>query len=460
MDMRFLFPYEYVNKGSRIIIFGLGACGRSYIEQIILTRYAEIIGVMDSYVKVTDYNYPLIKVEDFEDESLHYDYIVIAMIGYAMAYDVYESLLNKGVKKEKLIAPFLRNEGFDRGKTTLNKNAQERLYVVITMSGGLGDAVMELCFYERLLELSPNIVIDIYGEPYCKYIYEDKKNIRRIIDYNIEKISLDDYDIAFQASWGITIQKADIEKTEKISERLATCVKNTYLDMRQGESFLTRIRKAQIMKKNKFWLMGRGEIWQLSENMIKIDLKDDYYKSYSAMRLEKYITINCGADMRRIGRNQSPTKVWPVNQFERFIELFKSRYKDIEVIQLGSKEQIAIPGVDRYIFGESFELIKYIVKYSLLHVDDEGGLVHLATALGTKCIVLFGPTPMDILGYPQNTNICADACPGCFGFVRDWNAQCVLGNRQPVCMSSIKPEQVYEAANDHMKSLYRDVKGV
>jgi ADP-heptose:LPS heptosyltransferase len=52
-----------------------------------------------------------------------------------------------------------------------------------------------------------------------------------------------------------------------------------------------------------------------------------------------------------------------------------------------------------------------------MHIDDEGGLVHMATALGTKCAVLFGPTPVGIFGYEQNINICADTCKECFGIV-------------------------------------------
>ena len=40
-------------------------------------------------------------------------------------------------------------------------------------------------------------------------------------------------------------------------------------------------------------------------------------------------------------------------------------------------------GIDFYVLGESIELTKYILRDSLCHVDCEGGLVHLATQLGT-----------------------------------------------------------------------------
>ena len=86
--------------------------------------------------------------------------------------------------------------------------------------------------------------------------------------------------------------------------------------------------------------------------------------------------------------------------------------------------------------------MKYIMRDSLLHIDDEGGLVHMGTALGTMCIVLFGPTPMDVLGYPQNINICSYVCPGCFSFIDGWNSYCFRGGNAPDCMYSISPEIV------------------
>ena len=76
--------------------------------------------------------------------------------------------------------------------------------------------------------------------------------------------------------------------------------------------------------------------------------------------------------------------------------------------------------------------------------------MHLATALGTKCIVLFGPTPMDILGYEQNINICVDACPGCFAYVNDWNANCLRDDHMPKCMMDIDAQMVFDAANAYL----------
>lgn len=450
MDMRFLFPYEYVKKDSSVIIYGLGVCGTAYIDQIELTNYCNIIAVTDTYCSSTYRDYEQSTPEQLVERS-DYDYIIIAITKYPAAIEVYKRLIQYGIDKRKIITPLYRSGGV--GLNTSNKKNNERIRILFNMTGGLGDAVMELCFYERIIELAPSVLIDIYGEPFCNCIYDGKRNIGRIIDYNTEKINADDYDISLQASWGITVHKIDETRVKALAPDLFECILKTRIDMRKGESLITRLRRAQILGKNKFWLMGRGDIWRLSQDRIIVDLKKEYYKVYTNLKLTKYITINCGADMRRVRADQYPTKVWPISHFNKFICLFKKKYKDIEVIQLGADDQRRISGADRSIMGESIETVKHILKNSILHIDDEGGLVHLATALNTKCLVMFGPTPLEILGYPQNINISAQKCLGCFAYVSDWNANCMLGDKQTRCMSAILPQLVFEKASEYIESI-------
>ncbi len=450
MDLKFLFPFGNVNRGSKIIIYGLGVCGKSYIEQIKATNYCEIVAVSDSYVVDNHLGCPFCKIKNLS-KGLEFDYIVIGITLPYVMDEVCKELIANGIAKEKIISPL----SIGNLSAPVHHEAQvpdeNGLKVLYTMAGGLGDAIMELCLYEKLIEMVPDVVIDVYGEPCCKYVYNSKKNVRYIIDYNKESISLDQYDLALQASWGITIQKSDDEKIGRYSEELLRCIKETQYDMKRGESLITRLRRAQILGKDKFWLMGRGEIWSLSRNKIHLDIDQEYIKDFLDLDLKKYITVNCGVDMRRVRSDQIPTKIWPHKRFAEFIQLFKSKYKDIQVVQLGDDKQEKIIGADKYIFGKSFELVKHIIKNSLLHIDDEGGLVHMATALGTKCIVLFGPTPKEILGYPQNINLSTEVCPGCFAYVNDWNANCMKGERVPGCMWSIDPEVVYHKADEYLE---------
>ena len=68
--------------------------------------------------------------------------------------------------------------------------------------------------------------------------------------------------------------------------------------------------------------------------------------------------------------------------------------------------------------------------------------MHLATQFGTKCAVIFGPTPMHFYGYPQNINIVYEGCCNCMGSHPDWAFECFRGLAEPECMYKVTPEIV------------------
>ena len=93
-----------------------------------------------------------------------------------------------------------------------------------------------------------------------------------------------------------------------------------------------------------------------------------------------------------------------------------------------------------------------ILRQSVLHIDIDGGLVHLATHMGTKCIVLFGPTPVSYYGYEENINLKAGNCHECYCLYPETN-RCARDMEQPECMYSITPEAVAGAACTYLSSV-------
>jgi ADP-heptose:LPS heptosyltransferase len=69
-------------------------------------------------------------------------------------------------------------------------------------------------------------------------------------------------------------------------------------------------------------------------------------------------------------------------------------------------------------------------------VDSFSG--HLASAVGTPAVVLFGPSSPKVFGHPRNWNIRLDACPPCFHPDE-------VGCRQPECITEIAPSMVTDA---------------
>lgn len=111
-----------------------------------------------------------------------------------------------------------------------------------------------------------------------------------------------------------------------------------------------------------------------------------------------------------------------------------------------------IKNADKHFIGKDIELVKYILKNSLLHIDCEGGPVHLASQLGTKCVVLFGVTDVKYFGYANNINLISEICSPCYAIWEN-NQECMLKSKDPICMLSITPQKVCNVACKYLQSL-------
>ncbi len=98
----YLFPFDKIEKGSRIIIYGAGIVGQSYIRNLCKCKYAEICGWVDK-------NYDKIKNTNIVVESpgilleREYDYIVIAIEKQSVVKSIWESLCGLGIDERKII---------------------------------------------------------------------------------------------------------------------------------------------------------------------------------------------------------------------------------------------------------------------------------------------------------------------------------------------------------------------
>lgn len=171
-------------------------------------------------------------------------------------------------------------------------------------------------------------------------------------------------------------------------------------------------------------------------------MDESFHPMFEEMGLGHYITVNFGNGDSEGA--EGIAKSWSKDSFEKVIAWVKKTYQDINVIQLGGKNAAHLIGADKVVLGKDFRLVFHILKHSLLHVDIEGGLVHIATQLGTKCIVLFGPTVLHYYGYEQNINIRAGECRECWGLYSNVN-KCARDLAEPECMKRITPEMVTDA---------------
>ncbi len=158
-----------------------------------------------------------------------------------------------------------------------------------------------------------------------------------------------------------------------------------------------------------------------------------------------YITINTGANTE-YSRKPS-TRTWSSQNWIRLIELLKaSLSSELKVVRMGLEISGKIKtAADIDLCGKtSVEQAKVLLKNSLVHVDYEGGLVHLRHVLiGKTSVVLHGPTSVNRYGYPENVAIRTTECiKACEWSARDWLTVCHNESAPYICMNSVTPEYV------------------
>lgn len=459
MNAHQIFPFEYVDRGSKVIVYGLGKYGTSFIEQVEATKWCRIVGVSDKNVEKDNRSYSFIEADKLGDVDA--DYIIIAIADIETVSRVYNYLIKSGIPDSKIISTLMRSHVDYKHLTEDEKvNENKPIQILIQLGGGLGDCVVYLSAYKKIEELLQQGIIDIKcNKEYGEALYTGKRLVRSIID-NSEGISLAMYDLCLMLEHGIHIIKYDEIRCSKLAcklnEKIQLLMKTSrYVGNDVSNQLAIQPRVAILRGWNRYFALGHGEVLGLRADMVHVELSTDYESEYRNLRLKKYITLNRGADKWAKYKTMQ-TKVWPLKFYEQLITMLKKKYAEYEIVQIGSNDTEEIRGVDRYIKGQSLELIKYILKNSSLHFDCEGGLVHLATALGTKCVVVFGPTPVEYYGYPQNINITAGKCSNCMHLLRDWYVECLKGQQEPECMYGITPIMVYEKIKDYLCELSKE----
>ena len=147
------------------------------------------------------------------------------------------------------------------------------------------------------------------------------------------------------------------------------------------------------------------------------------------------------------GNRNVSTKLWPEEHYKNFVALFKKRFPEIPVVQLGTEKNPPIPGCDLDLRGKTtFAEVMALVAEASVHLDGECGMVHLRHFLnGRPSVVLFGPTDERFYGYPENINLRSNACPGgCEWLSVFYTTCCSRGFAENECLTRLSPETVLD----------------
>ncbi len=467
-DYRYLFPYEKVPASSRILIYGAGDLGQDYLLQMQITHYCEVVAVADkNYAKYPPMVVPVIDPNTIRDWT--FDYVVIAL-RVAVAFNaVHRILEEQGVPEEKIVCIYERNT---EGIRIYNESDEEdgqvlscdkgKAAIALLITGGLGDHVIQKRLLMEFMALAPGICIDIYAirhVDFLTYLYSDCDAVKCVIDdlgsrYNANR---NRYAI------GISIEACHYLR---VDEYKGGMIKNEYPRLAKSMEILIRETAKEginlgipVHVSNTIrWYRGLNAYSGFNYNgAFSIDNKNVVFPLtekgeafYRNLGISKYFTVNYGSgecqDVRKVA------KMWPAERFEQTIALLRGKYPHLTSVQLGAVDAKRLKGVDRYVLGKSMEYVGSVLQHALFHLDIEGGLVHIASQIGTKCIVLFGPTVEEYYGYEKNINIRAGNCHNCWALYSDVN-RCARDMEKPECMYSITPEMVVDKITSHLDSM-------
>lgn len=100
----FLFPYEKVRQGSKIVLYGMGKVGEAFYQQIRQTGYCVIAAWADRNPGLAfDISGAVPGIFPDEIKKYSFDYVVIAIENKGVSYKITEKLCSMGIAREKII---------------------------------------------------------------------------------------------------------------------------------------------------------------------------------------------------------------------------------------------------------------------------------------------------------------------------------------------------------------------
>lgn len=337
--------------------------------------------------------------------------------------------------------------------------------ILIDGNAGLGDLIIQKNFIKNVFEDGEDIhidfclifegLLDFAQKLFCDLPYVEP----RYDDYNLFVRMKRRYPIQIRIAHGIIFDNQDISqiKNETIRNNIIYLL-NKY-DQYEAFNIDDRFHMATTILRSKFWSNNCYTMYNF-DNEKKI-IKDWHthiplFKSYELPLLKtnfynsKYITITTdwGANMTT-DDSTTHAKAWRLDRWEELVDMLKNQYPDIKIIQTECNDNRKLKNADDYLFGSSLETVKFLLKNSVLHIGSEGGIVHLASQIGTKCAVLFGQSPLHYYGYKNNINIQVGKCQGCVQCCKDVTA-CLRKMDNPECMELITADIVLKKIEKYL----------
>ncbi len=275
----------------------------------------------------------------------------------------------------------------------------------------LGDLLISTPVIKSIRNKFPNAVIKIVAGEWSINVFKGNPYIDEIIYYNSQYFSREPY---LPHNFGDLKKKIKTWNPDLIislRDDWDTCISNLFTKASVCDIGRTQIiAKLQRKANDKFdhiTLRQSKTVSRIGITNIQSDKYDFFISDDEVIESRKIIESNLIKDNFVVVHNGASNllKEWEV---ERFAEIAKFIYKNYnyQIVLIGSPNEIEITNKLYDLLKDidcinlsgrmNFRITAAFLKNARLYIGCDGGIMHLAAALGVKTIGLFGPGSIDL----------------------------------------------------------------
>lgn len=320
--------------------------------------------------------------------------------------------------------------------------------VAIKVSGGVGDYIVAARFLRDLCATVEPCRLFLYANspPRAEWLFASLPGYQASYADSLFDIDAASYDLAISINTLVTIRPANLTTSLREAPKLLAARAAIWRHQKPLSVFidhhprldngLARIAVFTGSTRRDFLHHCAGIAY--GGDALDIEVAPH---PIDAVRDKPYVTIHNGFDHNFVINGKTATKCYP--HFDAVVAGIKYAFPDLLVVQIGINTSEHLPSADVDCLNKTtLKEAADIIQGAVLHIDNEGGFVHIANALGVTSCVVFGPTPSVYFGYPTNINIDPPVCGDCWWMTETWMSQCLKGHDAAPCLATQSPETV------------------
>jgi ADP-heptose:LPS heptosyltransferase len=188
-------------------------------------------------------------------------------------------------------------------------------------------------------------------------------------------------------------------------------------------------------------------------DLVGIDVKNRIYKpriyltqkelNYRKWRIERLLKPLVAVAPSGKLATKIPNKFYAIEKWQKLAALLKNA--NITIIQVGDKREGPLLEGAKDWRNLGYRKTASVLRHCDVLISHDGGIMHLATAVNTPCIIIFGGAEDPrVFGYPCNINISTDlSCAPCW-----LEKPC----DKPVCKDILTPDIIMQRLNKLLSS--------